>query len=49
MTLPDRLEDHNSPAAQLIDAGLTAHDIVTHALAALGIESLHDLVAIPAQ
>jgi 1-deoxy-D-xylulose-5-phosphate synthase len=49
MTLPDRLVDHNSPAAQLIDAGLTAHDIVTHALAALGIESLHDLVAIPAQ
>jgi 1-deoxy-D-xylulose-5-phosphate synthase len=49
MTLPDRLVDHNAPAAQLIDAGLTAHDIVTHAISALGIESLHDLVAIPAQ
>ena len=41
MTLPDRLIDHNTPAAQLIDAGLTAHDIVSHALAALGSESRH--------
>jgi 1-deoxy-D-xylulose-5-phosphate synthase len=49
MTLPDRLVDHNTPAAQLIDAGLTAYDIVTHAISALGIENLHDLVAIPAQ
>jgi 1-deoxy-D-xylulose-5-phosphate synthase len=49
MTLPDRLIDHNAPAAQLIDAGLTVADIVNHALAALGSESLHDLVAIPAQ
>jgi len=49
ITLPDRLIDHNSPAAQLVDAGLTANDIVKHVIAALGIESVHDLVAIPAQ
>ena len=30
MTLPDRLIDHNTPAGQLIDAGLTTHDIVQH-------------------
>jgi 1-deoxy-D-xylulose-5-phosphate synthase len=49
MTLPDRLIDHNTPAGQLIDAGLTTHDIVRHVLLALGSESLPDLVAIPAQ
>ncbi len=49
MTLPDRLIDHNTPAGQLIDAGLTTHDIVQHVVMALGSESLHDLVAIPAQ
>ncbi len=49
MTLPDRLIDHNTPAAQLIDAGLTTADIVAHAIAALGAESFPDLVAIPAQ
>jgi 1-deoxy-D-xylulose-5-phosphate synthase len=49
MTLPDRLIDHNSPAAQLIDAGLTTKDIVAHALSALGGEAQHDLAAIPAQ
>jgi 1-deoxy-D-xylulose-5-phosphate synthase len=49
MTLPDRLIDHNSPAAQLADAGLTARDIVNNALKALGSDTLHNLVAIPAQ
>ncbi len=49
MTLPDRLIDHNTPAAQLIEAGLTTADIVAHAIAALGVDSHHDLVAIPAQ
>jgi 1-deoxy-D-xylulose-5-phosphate synthase len=49
ITLPDRLVDHNTPAAQLIDAGLTAHDIVNHALTALGSDMIHGLVAIPAQ
>ncbi len=49
MTLPDRLIDHNTPAAQLIDAGLTASHIVTHAITALGLDSSHNMVAIPAQ
>jgi 1-deoxy-D-xylulose-5-phosphate synthase len=49
MTLPDRLVDHNTPAAQLVDAGLTTRDIVRHALAALGTDLVHDLVAVPAQ
>ena len=37
MTIPDRLIDHNTPMGQSIDAGLTAKDIVTTALRALGI------------
>jgi 1-deoxy-D-xylulose-5-phosphate synthase len=49
MTFPDRLIDHNAPAAQLADAGLTARDIVGHALSALGTNAGHGLVAIPAQ
>jgi 1-deoxy-D-xylulose-5-phosphate synthase len=49
MCFPDRLIDHNTPAAQLIDAGLTARDIVNNALAALGSDTRDDLVAIPAQ
>ena len=53
MTLPDRFIDHNSPTAQLIDAGLTAKDIVAHALGALGRgavpENSHGSVAIPAR
>ncbi|WP_298214821.1 1-deoxy-D-xylulose-5-phosphate synthase [Acidocella sp.] len=49
MTLPDRLIDHNTPAAQLIEAGLTAQHIVANAIAALGIPNIHDFVAIPAQ
>ncbi len=36
MVLPDRFLDHNSPAKQLVAAGLTANDIVTTARAALG-------------
>ncbi len=49
MTLPDRLIDHNTPAVQLIEAGLSAQHIVTHALSALGVQSLHDFAAVPAQ
>jgi 1-deoxy-D-xylulose-5-phosphate synthase len=49
MVLPDRLIDHNAPAVQLIDAGLTAKDIVTHALTALGADVAAGFVAIPAQ
>jgi len=37
MTLPDRLIDHNLPAAQIAEAGLAAGDIVRVALAALGV------------
>jgi len=36
MTLPDRFIDHNTPAAQIIEAGLGAKDIVSTALSALG-------------
>jgi len=36
MTLPDRLIDHNAPARQYEEAGLTASHIVATALAALG-------------
>jgi 1-deoxy-D-xylulose-5-phosphate synthase len=36
MVLPDRFLDHDSPAKQLIAAGLTARDIVATVLAALG-------------
>ncbi len=36
MTFPDRFIDHNAPAAQMIEAGLGAKDIVATALAALG-------------
>jgi 1-deoxy-D-xylulose-5-phosphate synthase len=49
ITLPDRLIEHNTPAAQLVDAGLTARDIVNHALAALSSGAGRGLVAIPAQ
>jgi 1-deoxy-D-xylulose-5-phosphate synthase len=49
ITLPDRLIDHGTPAGQLVDAGLTTHDIVQHVMMALRSESLHDLTAIPAQ
>jgi 1-deoxy-D-xylulose-5-phosphate synthase len=37
MVIPDRLIDHNTPAAQSIEAGLTAKDIVATALTALGV------------
>ena len=36
MVLPDRFVEHDSPAKQLIDVGLTAKDIVATALGALG-------------
>ena len=39
MTLPDVFIDHDSQAKQLIQAGLTARDIVQTALAALGVEA----------
>jgi 1-deoxy-D-xylulose-5-phosphate synthase len=39
MVLPDRFLDHDSPAKQLIAAGLTAKDIVATVLACLGRET----------
>jgi 1-deoxy-D-xylulose-5-phosphate synthase len=39
ITIPDRLIDHNTPAGQSIEAGLTAKDIVATALGALGISA----------
>ena len=39
MTLPDRFIDHNTPAAQMIEAGLSAKDIVATALQALGADA----------
>jgi len=41
MVLPDRFIDHNTPAGQLIDAGLTAKDIVTTVRDAMGKARLH--------
>jgi 1-deoxy-D-xylulose-5-phosphate synthase len=35
MTLPDRFIDHDSPAKQMIEAGLGAKDIVAVAMGAL--------------
>ena len=37
MTLPDRLIDHNTPVAQIIEAGLSARHVVQTALTALGV------------
>jgi 1-deoxy-D-xylulose-5-phosphate synthase len=38
MVLPDRFIDHDTQARQLLEAGLTARDIVAAVLAALGID-----------
>ncbi len=38
MTLPDRFQDHDTPSQQLVEAGLTARDIVTTVMGALGRE-----------
>ena len=37
MTLPDHFIDHNTPAAQLVEAGLSAKQVVAMAMAALGV------------
>ena len=39
MVLPDRFIDHNTPAAQLIEAGLTAKDIVRTVVEAIGLRT----------
>jgi 1-deoxy-D-xylulose-5-phosphate synthase len=36
MVLPDRFIEHNTPAAQLAEAGLTAKDIVRTVVEAMG-------------
>ena len=48
MTLPDRFIDHAAPAAQIIEAGLGAKDIVATALAALDRQGNETRVATPA-
>ncbi|MCW3475969.1 hypothetical protein, partial [Limobrevibacterium gyesilva] len=40
MVLPDRFIDHDSPAKQIVEVGLTAKDIVATALSALGRDSV---------
>jgi 1-deoxy-D-xylulose-5-phosphate synthase len=40
MVLPDRFIDHNTPAAQIVEAGLTAKDIVRVAAEAAGRKAL---------
>ncbi len=49
MTLPDRFIDHAAPAAQMIEAGLGAKDIVATAMRALGQDGNKTLVAVPAR
>lgn len=44
MTLPDKFIDHNSPVAQMIEAGLAAKDIVATAMQALGRDDALTLV-----
>ena len=44
MTLPDTFIDHNTPAAQIIEAKLGARDIVATAMAALGRDDALTLV-----
>ena len=49
MTFPDKFIDHNSPAAQMIEAGLSAKDMVATALAALGQDRGRTLSVVPSQ
>ncbi len=49
LAFPDIFIDHNSPAAQIVEAGVGAKTIVATALAALGGDSSLNLVAVPAQ
>ena len=44
MVLPDVYLDHDSQAKQLAAAGLTARDIVSTALVALGIAAVKQVV-----
>ena len=49
MTLPDRFIDHNTPAAQMIEAGLGAKDIVATAMGALGKDAAQPTLVAPAR
>ena len=49
MTLPDRFIDHNTPAAQIIEAGLGAKDIVATAMGALGRDATKPTLMVPAR
>ena len=49
LAFPDIFIDHNSPAAQIVEAGVGAKTIVATALAALGGDSSLNLLAVPAQ
>ncbi len=47
MTLPDRFIDHNTPAAQMIEAGLGAKDIVSTVMGALGQDAAKPTLMVP--
>ena len=49
MTLPDRFIDHNTPAAQMIEAGLGARDIVATVMGALGKDEAKTTLLVPAR
>ncbi len=49
MTLPDRFIDHNTPAAQMIEAGLGAKDIVATVMGALGRDASKTTLMVPAR
>ena len=49
MTLPDRFIDHNAPAAQIIEAGLGAKDIVATVMGALGKDAAKPTLLAPAR
>ena len=46
MVLPDRFIDHGTPAGQIIEAGLSAKDIVATAMRALGQDAPKTVVAV---
>jgi 1-deoxy-D-xylulose-5-phosphate synthase len=49
MALPDRFIDHNTPAAQMIEAGLGAKDIVATVMGALGKDEAKTTLVVPAR
>jgi len=49
MTLPDVFIDHNTPAAQIIEARLGAKDIVATAIGALGKDAAQPTLVAPAR